>query len=281
MPIDYRCPHCDKKFSFPDEYAGQRGRCKGCGNTITVPALLETAASPSSPPEPPKSVRRIEPPGMPQATAFVDESIVSKVNQKMRLWRAVAVIASTSAVLFLILVPVSYGMGRESLRAELRDALNKSVADISSVMPNLGDRKTIQNISSVGQSTSSTTPSLASLGLEDAKLIVKVLKVYEVGTRYAKIDFELTNDSKAFIDYWSIDVAIYDANDEYLGHSFTNGSNLRPGESIVEDKLSFSNVASSNIGSWRPRIDSLKTRDPNDGSRVDAQPVFKLVDITK
>lgn len=37
MPISFTCPHCAKQTTVGDEYAGQSGPCKFCGETITVP----------------------------------------------------------------------------------------------------------------------------------------------------------------------------------------------------------------------------------------------------
>lgn len=36
--ISYTCPHCASALNIPDKYAGQRGICKKCGNTIEVPS---------------------------------------------------------------------------------------------------------------------------------------------------------------------------------------------------------------------------------------------------
>ncbi|MBC8355828.1 MAG: DUF1559 domain-containing protein [Planctomycetes bacterium] len=37
MPISFNCPHCGVSTQVADQYAGQSGPCKSCGNTITVP----------------------------------------------------------------------------------------------------------------------------------------------------------------------------------------------------------------------------------------------------
>lgn len=37
MAIDFQCPHCRKKFSLNDRYAGTKARCS-CGNAVTIPA---------------------------------------------------------------------------------------------------------------------------------------------------------------------------------------------------------------------------------------------------
>ncbi len=37
MPIQFQCPHCGNQMSLADQYAGQTGPCKQCGQTITIP----------------------------------------------------------------------------------------------------------------------------------------------------------------------------------------------------------------------------------------------------
>ncbi len=37
MPISFNCPHCDASTQVADQYAGQSGPCKSCGNTIQIP----------------------------------------------------------------------------------------------------------------------------------------------------------------------------------------------------------------------------------------------------
>ncbi len=37
MPISFHCPHCGTSTQVADQYAGQSGPCKSCGNTIQIP----------------------------------------------------------------------------------------------------------------------------------------------------------------------------------------------------------------------------------------------------
>ena len=37
MPIQFACPHCGKRTTVADQYAGQSGPCAGCGKSVTVP----------------------------------------------------------------------------------------------------------------------------------------------------------------------------------------------------------------------------------------------------
>ncbi|MEX0713888.1 MAG: DUF1559 domain-containing protein [Pirellulales bacterium] len=38
MPIEFTCPHCGLQTNVADEFAGQKGPCAGCGETVTIPA---------------------------------------------------------------------------------------------------------------------------------------------------------------------------------------------------------------------------------------------------
>ena len=37
MPISFNCPHCGTSTQVADQFAGQSGPCKSCGNTIQIP----------------------------------------------------------------------------------------------------------------------------------------------------------------------------------------------------------------------------------------------------
>lgn len=37
MPISFNCPHCGISTQVAEQYAGQSGPCKSCGNTIQIP----------------------------------------------------------------------------------------------------------------------------------------------------------------------------------------------------------------------------------------------------
>lgn len=43
--ISLNCPHCGKSLAIPDEYAGQRGKCKGCGGYVEVPLTTPLTSS--------------------------------------------------------------------------------------------------------------------------------------------------------------------------------------------------------------------------------------------
>lgn len=50
MPIAFNCPSCGTFTEVADQYAGQSGPCKSCGNTITIPH--QTAPIGAKPPTP-------------------------------------------------------------------------------------------------------------------------------------------------------------------------------------------------------------------------------------
>ncbi len=37
MAIDFRCPHCGVQTTFDEQFAGQSGPCRQCGQMITIP----------------------------------------------------------------------------------------------------------------------------------------------------------------------------------------------------------------------------------------------------
>lgn len=59
MAIEFHCPHCQKLLKTPDDKAGVRARCPGCGEEVTVPAAadehvaLAVEAAPEAPAPPP------------------------------------------------------------------------------------------------------------------------------------------------------------------------------------------------------------------------------------
>jgi DNA-directed RNA polymerase subunit RPC12/RpoP len=44
MPISFACPSCQKNMTVPDQYAGQKARCKGCGHKLIVPTARPAPA---------------------------------------------------------------------------------------------------------------------------------------------------------------------------------------------------------------------------------------------
>lgn len=59
--IQFICNGCGKQFSVPDQFAGRRARCRGCGGTVQVPAAGESSAdgAPVAGPRVPLRTRRL------------------------------------------------------------------------------------------------------------------------------------------------------------------------------------------------------------------------------
>ena len=49
MPIDFRCPQCDKAYQAPDHLAGKTIRCRACNGLVSLPGGV---AAPTKPPSP-------------------------------------------------------------------------------------------------------------------------------------------------------------------------------------------------------------------------------------
>src|SRR5262245_60544333 len=45
MPISVICPYCSARLSAPDERAGRRAKCAGCGQKLLVPGPPPAAGS--------------------------------------------------------------------------------------------------------------------------------------------------------------------------------------------------------------------------------------------
>ncbi len=56
--IDFSCPQCEALFAVPDNLAGRKGKCKGCGAALIIPHP-ETAAAPAEAPKIPMRIRRL------------------------------------------------------------------------------------------------------------------------------------------------------------------------------------------------------------------------------
>src|SRR3954447_19897149 len=47
--ITFTCAGCGRSFTVPDQYAGRRAKCKGCGATVEVPAFAHAGAAIDAP----------------------------------------------------------------------------------------------------------------------------------------------------------------------------------------------------------------------------------------
>lgn len=42
MPITFTCPKCQKSYTVKDSLAGEKGSCKGCGESIRIPKQIDS-----------------------------------------------------------------------------------------------------------------------------------------------------------------------------------------------------------------------------------------------
>ena len=92
MPLQFTCIHCGASNEVGDEYAGQTGRCAGCGEIVTVPPDAER-----TPPVPPPD-SETEPPADQQPSSDEQRPPASSV-------RGLAVLALVVMALVAMIVP--------------------------------------------------------------------------------------------------------------------------------------------------------------------------------
>ena len=49
MPISFTCPKCGSTTEVADQYAGQTGPCRSCGEMVTIPVVAADVAPPRKP----------------------------------------------------------------------------------------------------------------------------------------------------------------------------------------------------------------------------------------
>jgi hypothetical protein len=111
-------------------------------------------------------------------------------------------------------------------------------------------------------------------GLENAKLEIKVLKVYQKFS-FTYFDLEVRNRSDAFLDFWGLVGVIYDSGDKYLGKSITNGKNLTPGDTAFVS-IRFSDVNYATVKSWKFTLSDIDLSNDS-GENVDAIQHFSII----
>lgn len=84
--LECYCPACKRLLKIPDKYAGQRGRCNHCGQTIRAPHLELDGAFPEAdhdlPAMPVEALDGlIEPPPLPKVTGQMPEADSEADNQ--------------------------------------------------------------------------------------------------------------------------------------------------------------------------------------------------------
>ena len=89
----------------------------------------------------------------------------------------------------------------------------------------------------------------------------------------AEMEFRLTNNCRAVLDYVEVTIDILNSKGNYIGHSYTNEANVRPGGSFTKE-LHFYNVKVGEIGSWKSSLKVTVTL--ANGELREATPLFKL-----
>jgi hypothetical protein len=114
-------------------------------------------------------------------------------------------------------------------------------------------------------------------GLADASLEVKVLKTVQSGD-WTKMTIQVTNRSAAFLSYWSVSAAVYDATGTFLANQETNDANLRPQASALDDIL-LQNVNAANIASWKLSLGRITAKRDTGDQLLDAEQFFTLQEV--
>jgi hypothetical protein len=112
------------------------------------------------------------------------------------------------------------------------------------------------------------------LQLVDPVLEVQVLKVYQSSSRHTSLDIKVVNKSNKFISFWNVGADLHDAGEEYLGHADTNGSNLRPGQSVT-GRIIYSDIRAADVSSWKLSLEKVMI-DLGGGNRRDVTKYFIL-----
>ena len=61
MPIDLKCPSCDRQLRVPDAAAGKKARCPSCQTVVTIPSASAPAPPDAGAPPPPPPQQPVSP----------------------------------------------------------------------------------------------------------------------------------------------------------------------------------------------------------------------------
>jgi phage FluMu protein Com len=84
VTIEFHCPHCDKLLKTPDDKAGVRANCPGCGQIVTIPDLVAEAAQVDPSFAVSHADSEISPPQAPVAAAEEGEVVESDLQHDMK-----------------------------------------------------------------------------------------------------------------------------------------------------------------------------------------------------
>lgn len=190
MPISFTCPHCGKQTTVADEYAGQSGPCKFCGETITVPSA--DGATPLPPVQPQKS-----------GAAVAAAAGAGAAAGGMGTGAVVAIVAVACLFVFLIcgggLVALLLPAGQAAREAARRTQCNNNLKQIALAFHNYHD-------------TYKTLPP-AYIPDENGKPMhswrVLILPYLEYGPIHSQYNFDEPWDSPANMAVTDIPIPIY------------------------------------------------------------------------
>ena len=113
--------------------------------------------------------------------------------------------------------------------------------------------------------------------LSNAVFQVKLERIQQVGS-YTVLHVKVTNNSKAFIGFWSVTAAIHDNQGKYLGQGFTNGQNLQPG-SFAFSKINVDDVQAHTVAKWILRLDKMTIETSQGDKLPDGEKYFGLEEV--
>jgi hypothetical protein len=116
--------------------------------------------------------------------------------------------------------------------------------------------------------------------LQNPVLHVRVERLAQSSTSYAKLHIRVLNSSKAFLGYWAITATVFDRNGQFLAHAYTNGRNLKPGADVFDD-ISFANIQAHQITKWTLKIKGITVQNPAGETLHDAEKYFTLTEDRK
>lgn len=112
--------------------------------------------------------------------------------------------------------------------------------------------------------------------LDNAVLHVKVVRL-EQRASSTYLHIRIKNSSQAFLAYWSVGATLHTRDEEYLGHAYANGNNLRPGADVY-DKIIFSDVLAP-APTWKLQIEGMTIEDSKGNRLSDGEKYFTLTEV--
>lgn len=115
---------------------------------------------------------------------------------------------------------------------------------------------------------------LSEFSIENPVIRIKLLK-RSGNYSNTTFDFEVSNESGAFVAYYGLEVSFFDKSGQYLGKSITGGQNLKSRESRIDQALLI-DVKSELVADWKPTLSNLTVESPSGGQLPNALRFFRL-----